>query len=169
MPPVPALTEYRLEVSSAVIIEERSSEDVWSFMRRPENAALVQDEIKKAYSVPGTGPGIGEMLVYETERDGAPLAYVLTVTEETVGESFSVDGEIRRSDGRKMPLGQTWTVNAVVDGARATTTAWFDLPVAPDGQAWRDALHALQVEVDGSMRRLKLVLETEGLDSSRAD
>lgn len=96
----------RLEVGSAVIIEDRSTDDVWSFMRRPENAALIQEEIKKAYSVPGTGPGIGEMLVYETERDGEPVAYVVTVSEESRGHSFSVRGEMKLPDGQTMVLGQ---------------------------------------------------------------
>jgi hypothetical protein len=157
---MPAPEDCRLAVNSAVIIEGHAPEEVWTFMRRPSSAALLQAAIKKAYSVPGTGPGIGEMLVYETERDGSPLAYVLTVTEETLGRSFSAAGEIGLPDGRKMLVGQTWAVDTAAGGARAAITAWYDFPAVPDAQAKRTTLEALQAEADATLRCMKRYLET---------
>jgi hypothetical protein len=150
---------YRMQVTSTVVVEGHSPDDVWIFMRRPENAALMQEEITRAYSVPGTGPGVGEMLVYETERDGVGIAHVLTVVEETFAQSFSATGEVGLPDGRKMPVGQTWAVQAHGVGTRAATTAWFDLPSTPSGPDERSAVATWQVHVDAAMRELKRILE----------
>ncbi len=60
----------RVETSASAVIEGSTPEQVWAFIRPAESAVLLLPEVFRAFTVPGTGPGVGEQQCFVAEVQG---------------------------------------------------------------------------------------------------
>src|SRR3954451_10067934 len=67
----------RIQVTESVTVGRRSSEEVWAFIRPAESAVIIQEDIVRAFTVPGTGAGVGEQqcFIRSARTRGSPYIY----------------------------------------------------------------------------------------------
>jgi hypothetical protein len=66
--------EYRLRVALRAQVDA-PIQDVWDFVESPELATRSRSDVRHALRVPGTGPGVGQIQVFITERRGIRDVY----------------------------------------------------------------------------------------------
>ncbi len=63
----------RLEGSASIVLPTLTPEQVWAFVQPAESAVLLDPSVVRAFTVPRTGPGVGEQQCFvsrdETGRE----------------------------------------------------------------------------------------------------
>jgi hypothetical protein len=142
----------RLEVRASRLVEGRSPEQVWAFIRPAESAVLIDPSTIRAYTVPGTGPGVGEQQCFVQRENGAEVSHVVTVTE--LGDTYAVTQDRTRG----LAGGNRYDVEPMDGGTRLALGVWLDVPygVPVDEAAVRAAMSSA---ADGYVARVKQLLE----------
>lgn len=97
--------------------------EVWSLIKPAENAVILEPSTLKAFHVPGTPAGVGEMQGFITRHDGREHIAIIEVVEELEG-SYSITRQIGMEDdsyrlgyflneertGTKLSLSTTFTI-----------------------------------------------------------
>src|SRR4051794_35343843 len=96
-PTVGELGPQRVEARASVLIEGFTADQVWAFIRPPETAVLIDAQTTRAFTVPGTGPGVGEEQCFVTLVDGKELVQRIKVIAEQparFAEAVSIDSPV---------------------------------------------------------------------------
>lgn len=145
-----------LVASASRVIEGRSREDVWRFVRPAESAVLCLPEVIKAFTVPDTGPGPGEQQVYIAVHDGheyAILSTVIAVQEALYAEITSYQPGV--------PARSRYDLIDVVGGTRLRLSMWADpLPTLAVDRAATEA--QMQRQAETYVLNVKAILEAPG-------
>lgn len=75
------LRDEVIDVAAAIDLTATPAE-VWALIKPPETAMLLDPQVIKAFRVPGTPEGIGEMQGYISHRDGREQVHLVEVVEE---------------------------------------------------------------------------------------
>lgn len=125
---------------TASVVISRPPHEVWSFIRTADTAPLLQSNIHRAFTVPGTPDGVGEEQAFICDGpDGGLCVNVLEVVQEEPGVSASV----RAVTGA--PIRQRYQVAASPGGSLLTFTTdlsaarWAVHTVHPRKQAQAEA------------------------------
>lgn len=147
----------RIEAQASRIVEGRTPEQVWAFIRPAESAVLTDPDTVRAFTVPGTGPGVGEQQCFIRREGGREVPSLVTVTgyEEAVFAEVDHSSPEARSGGR-------FEVEPVDGGTRLVMRTWVDVSdgLAVDGPATQAALAE---GVERYVVRVKALLEGPSL------
>ncbi|GAA4119895.1 hypothetical protein GCM10022215_22900 [Nocardioides fonticola] len=128
--------------------------DVWAFIRPAETSALLEPEVVRAFSVPGTGPGVGEQQIAIIGDGEHQEARLLTVVAEGEGWAETLSDEGVRIRSEVTPAGR---------GTRLALTAWPPEASGGGGQLTRvhldDREHHLATYLDAYLDAVKAHLE----------
>ena len=121
----------RLEGSASIVLPTLTPEQVWAFVQPAESAVLLDPSVVRAFTVPRTGPGVGEQQCFVT-RDEAGRE-TTTYIEVTAYEP-KVFAEYRAT-----PQADDSAVRVAVEGmdagTRLTMTNWCVIPRIDPGSA----------------------------------
>ncbi len=122
-----------------------------------ESALLTDPDTVRAFTVPGTGPGVGEQQCFirrEAGRDVPSLVTVMACQEAVFAETAYASGDI--------PCGSRYEVEPVDVGTRLVLRTWVDVPegMPVDGPATQAAL---KDGVEAYVGRVKALLEAPPL------
>lgn len=147
----------RIAGQASVVIANRTPAEVWAFIKPAESAVLVDPTTIRSFSVPGTGPGVGEEQYFVKRARGQDVVHGIRVTAEEPGhfaEAVSTTGE---------PLQRLrWEVHQVEAGTQLTATAEVDLPAGLTHQWIADAEMALRSGQEQYVRRVQTILMSGG-------
>jgi hypothetical protein len=138
-------------VRSTTRIPGCTAEDVWELIRPAEAALVLVEGCVKAYTEPGTGPGVGEVQHFVLERDGDETTTRIRITE--LEPPFRVVYEIL---GLNIPGWGCFEMRERRSGVTVTYSESFELPLG------HELIHAAEVQarVDYLTTRIRNVLET---------
>lgn len=144
----------RVESVRTTTVRGRTPEQVWAFVQPAETAVLTQPTCVRAFTVPGTGPGVGEQQCHVLLEDGREVPHLTTV----VALEDGVWAETRSEDSPH-PSGGRTEVAAVAGGTALTFTSWVEVPGALviDRRATQAGLDAHGEQYLG---RVKAILES---------
>ncbi len=130
---LPVLRSWGVRATTLI---NRPPDQVWAFIRAAETMPLVQPEVMRGFSVPGTPRGVGEQQAFIQDGPaGMKLAGVVEVTEEHHGV-YAATQNVTGLPGRQtfrvdpVPGGTTLTYTLEISGAR-----WAAHPTHPRKQA----------------------------------
>lgn len=145
----------RVETRATVVIEGSTPEQVWGFIRPAESAVLIQSDTIRAFTVPGTGPGVGEEQCFVSVVNGQEHIGKIKVTAEQPGgfaEAVTTNSQV--------PQTSRWEVEAVEGGTRLTALSVTDLPAGLTPEWLAEHREAAQQGQDSYVRRVKALLES---------
>lgn len=151
------LPVVRSEVTASVLITGRTQAEVWSFIRPAETSPLTDPHAIRGFTVPGTGPGVGERQCTVALINGQEISIFLTIVHEippVLAETVS--------DGVHLPTG--WSAGSrfeLSDAAGGTCyrmTSWLDVPRSCAVLADR-SLEARQAHLDAHVGLVKSHLD----------
>lgn len=82
----------RLSVVHEIKVRRHTPAQVWAFVRPAESAVLLAEDVVRAFTVPGTGPGVGEQQCFVTVDDGREVHNLVTVVAEDPDRFAEVTG-----------------------------------------------------------------------------
>jgi hypothetical protein len=112
----------RLEARASRVIEGRAPAQVWEFIRPAESAVLIDPSVVRAFTVPGTGPGVGEQQCFITRVGGREVARLVTVVAVEEGVFADVVSDEGLSQGGRFAL------EDASGGTRLIFGSWVELP-----------------------------------------
>lgn len=144
-----------LRVSSSSHIRASPAE-VWGLIKPPEAAVLLDPTIVRAFRVPGTPDGVGEMQGFIMHRDGVEHIHLIEVVEE-VPERLAV---VRQIAGNHPSARLTYRLTPDAEG----TILEYELALTLSGvQARSGAAIREQHQLAGVtfLSRVKYILERD--------
>ncbi len=147
----------RVEAQASRVVEGRTPAQVWAFIRPAESALLTDPDAVRAFTVPGTGPGVGEQQCFIRREGGREVPSLVTVTacqEAVFAETSHAIGSF--------PSGSRYDVQAVDGGTRLVLRTWVDVPEGTpvDGPATQAAM---KEGAEAYVVRVKALLEAPPL------
>jgi hypothetical protein len=144
----------RVTATATIVIERHTPEQVWAFIRPAETAVLMDPTTVRAFSVPGTGPGLGEEQCFVYDVDGSEQITKIRITAEAPAdfvEAVMTNAEV--------PNGSRWEVAADGSGTRLTASMWMDLSAGVQREIIEAKRLAAQRAQEKYVRRVKQLLE----------
>src|SRR4051794_35604857 len=74
-----AAVVIRITVSESASVLGRSASEVWAFVRPAESAVLTEEDVVRAFTVPGTGPGVGEQQCFIRSVGDREEVHIMTI------------------------------------------------------------------------------------------
>jgi hypothetical protein len=142
----------RLEARASRVIEGRAPAQVWEFIRPAESTVLIDPSVVRAFTVPGTGPGVGEQQCFVTRAGGREVARLVTVLAVEEG-AFA---EVASGDG--LPQGCRFAVEEVDGGTRLMFSSWVQVPQGAPVDV-RATQAAMNEQAQFYVARVKVLLE----------
>lgn len=145
----------RVQGQASRIIKGRTRTDVWAFVESASSSVLISEDVVRAFTVPGTGPGVGEQQCTIMRENGRKVPSVVTVTAyeegvcaETVSHSADVAiytrTEVAEEDG----------------GTRLVLTSWLDAHPGAHTKDLETTRQMLASHADTYVARVKVLLES---------
>lgn len=154
--PTPVTSPAQVVTTEAsVIVEDRSPAEVWAFIRPAESALLTNADTLRAFTVPGTGPGVGEEQCFVTLADGAEHVGMIRVTDEqsaAFAEAVTTNSQV--------PQRSRWEVEQVEGGTKLVARSWTELPAGLTAAWLDDYRQKSQMAQERYVRRVKTLLES---------
>jgi hypothetical protein len=140
------------EARASRVIEGCTREQVWAFVRPAESLVMIDPTVVRGFTVPGTGPGVGEEQCFIARHNGREVPRVVTVA----AEEEPVSAEFTTAD--TTPQGTRLTLEDVPAGTRLTFASWLQVP---EGAAVgvRATQAAMDEQAEFYVARVKALLE----------
>lgn len=143
----------RVEGSASIVLPKLTPEQVWAFVRPAESAVLLDPDVVRAFTVPRTGPGVGEQQCFVTRDSSGREA---TTYIEVVAYQDGVFAEYRGTD-QPVESASRVEVEAVDGGTCLTMTTWCVVPRIDPGTA-RKARGELEEQSRRYLARVHAIL-----------
>jgi hypothetical protein len=143
------------EVSASIEIEA-TPQEVWELIKPAENAVLLDPAVIRAFHIPGTPQGIGEMQAFISRRDGQETITAIEILHEVTGQC-AVTRQLGDSDdaGRT-----TYVLTPTKAGTRFEQRCQFTIP--PDQAHLTKIIQDLyQESASVYVQRVKVALERD--------
>jgi hypothetical protein len=142
-----------VEGTASLELPALTPDQVWAFIRPAESTVLLNPEVERAFTVPGTGPGVGEQQCF-VSRDpkGLEVVSFLEVTAVTDG----VCAEYEHTAG-PVPSGGRTAVEAVAEGTKLVLSSWYIVPGLDPG-SHRKAQREIELQLQSQLTRIRAVL-----------
>lgn len=124
-------------------------------MESAESSVLISEDVVRAFTVPGTGPGVGEQQCTIVRVNGRDVPSVLTVTayeEGVYAETVSHTGDVT-----------IYTRTEVAEhdgGTRLVLTSWLDADPSASAADVATTRQMLARHADNYVARVKVLLES---------
>jgi hypothetical protein len=117
----PEPTSKRIQVSESATVVGCSADGVWAFVHPAENAVLIEEDVVRAFTVPRTGPGVGEKQCFVRSVIGHEEVCMTTVVAMEEGKYCeAVNG------GIPLLAGTRTSVEDVEGGSLITLTSCLE-------------------------------------------
>ena len=116
------LSPTRIEVTALAEIRGRSRAEVWAFIEPAESAVLINPDIIRAFTVPGTGPGVGLQQCVVIHYHGKEVPRLTTVTAYEEGVFAETTTSTHWPSGGREELQDT------AGGTLLSVRFWVEVP-----------------------------------------
>ncbi|MCW2803565.1 MAG: hypothetical protein QOF52_2973 [Propionibacteriaceae bacterium] len=142
-----------IEVSASIELEA-TPQEVWELIKPAENAVLLNPHVIRAFHIPGTPRGVGEMQGFISRRDGQETISAIEILQEVTGQ-YAVTRSLGDSDdaGRT-----TYVLTPTKAGTQLEQRSRFTVP--PDQSHQTNIIKRLHQEsVSAFVQRVKVALK----------
>ena len=153
----------RVTATASCEVRNYTPAEVWAFVRPAETSVLLNEDVIRAFTVPGTGPGVGEQQCTVSLVDGREAMSVLTVM--AVEENHYA--EVGNPD--EPESGSRYEVQAAEGGTVYSATSWWDVPEGHPRKIYAECEGQLAAHLNKHVRRVKALLESGVLPRPASD
>lgn len=154
------LRDEVIDVAAAIDIAATPRE-VWALIKPAETLPLLDPHVVKAFRVPGTPEGVGEMQGYISHRDGREQVHLVEVVEE-VPEQWAL---IRIVGGADEAARTGYRLTAIPGGTRLEQLHTVTVPAA-QLRAASQIRQQYAAAANAFLARAKLLIEQTSPQSS---